>query len=117
MTSLELCYFSLIYSSLGLEKGAENLNKLGKKLDPKRLGKGAVRTFKKGAFHSPFMKTKKQILEKMLTGYEAKKKKGDEVLEGKECVLLSEHDINFILTSIENANTRLDKIEQKLKEN
>ena len=44
-------------------------------------------------------------------------KKGDEVLEGKECVLLSEHDINFILTSIENANSRLDKIEKKLKEN
>ena len=44
-------------------------------------------------------------------------KKGDEVLEAKECVLLSEHDINFILTSIENANSRLDKIEQKLKEN
>ena len=39
-------------------------------------------------------------------------KKGDEVLEAKECVLLSEHDINFILTSIENANSRLDKLKK-----
>ena len=70
-------YFTLIYTTLGLEKGAENLKNIGKKMDPKKLGKKAVRTFKKDAFHSPYMKTKKQILQKMLTEYQEKKKKGD----------------------------------------
>ena len=70
-------YFALIYASLKLDKGAANLKKFSKKLNPKNIGKKVTRKFKPGAFVPAHKKREKAILKNMLIMYEEKKKRGD----------------------------------------
>jgi hypothetical protein len=70
-------YFALIYASLKLDKGAANLKKFSKKLNPKNIGKKVTRKFKPGTFMPAYKKREKAILKNMLVMYEEKKKRGD----------------------------------------